>query len=86
MSSSNLSIRLDPRTKAKLEALAKTSRRTKSFLAAEAIEAFVAAEGWQLDQMEAGLADLDARRAVDHEDVRKWLGSWGKKGERKAPR
>ena len=86
MSSTTLSIRLDSRTKAKLEALAKSSRRSKSFLAAEAIEAFVNAESWQLAELEAGVKDLDARRSVDHQEVRGWLQSWGKKGERKAPR
>jgi RHH-type transcriptional regulator, rel operon repressor / antitoxin RelB len=86
MSSSILSIRLNARTKAKLEALAKTSRRSKSFLAAEAIEAFVAAEIWQSGEMEAGIKDFDAHRAIDHSEVQGWLQSWGKKSERKAPR
>ncbi|MGA7460910.1 MAG: CopG family ribbon-helix-helix protein [Candidatus Korobacteraceae bacterium] len=86
MSSSTLSIRLNTRTKAKLDALAKSSRRSKSFLAAEAIEAFVAAESWQLGEIDAGIKDLDASRTVDHSEVREWLQSWGKKRERKAPR
>jgi len=86
VSSSTLSIRLNSRTKSKLEALAKASRRSKSFLAAEAIEAFVAAEAWQLGEIEAGVKDLDANHVVDHDEVRGWLQSWGRKGERKAPR
>jgi len=86
MSSSTLSIRLNARTKAKLDALAKASRRSKSFLAAEAIESFVAAESWQLAEIEAGIKDLDANRTVDHSEVRQWLESWGSKRERKAPR
>ncbi len=86
MSSSVLSVRLNAQTKAKLEALAKASRRSRSFLAAEAIENYVAAETWQLEEIKAGLSDLEAGRTVDHEDVRKWLGSWGQKRERKAPR
>jgi predicted transcriptional regulator len=86
MSSSTLSIRLNTRTKAKLDALAKASRRSKSFLAAEAIEAFVAAEAWQLGEMEAGIKDLEANRVVDHAEVRQWLQSWGKTRERKPPR
>jgi len=81
MSSSTLSIRLNTRTKAKLDALAKASRRSKSFLAAEAIEAFVAAESRQLAEIEAGIKDLDANRAVDQGEVRQWLQSWGKKRE-----
>ena len=86
MSSSTLSIRLNSRTKSKLEALAKASRRSKSFLAAEAIEAFVDAESWQLSEIDAGMKDLDADHVVEQEEVRAWLQSWGKKGERKTPR
>jgi predicted transcriptional regulator len=86
MSSSTLSVRLNTRTKAKLEALAKASRRSKSFLAAEAIENFVANESWQLGEFEAGMKDLDANKVVEHAGVERWLESWGKKRERKAPR
>lgn len=86
MSSSTLSIRLNAQTKAKLDALAKASRRSKSFLAAEAIESFVAAESWQLKEIEAGVKDLDADRTIDHRQVRRWLQSWGTKRESKAPR
>ena len=86
MSSSILSIRLNSQTKAKLEALAKASRRSRSFLAAEAIENYIVAESWQLAEIEAGVKDLDANRTVDHEEVRNWLKSWGQKRERKAPR
>ena len=81
-----LSVRIDSDTKNQLEALAKRARRSKSFLAAEAIAAYVEAESWQLDEIHAGLKDLDKRRAVAHKDVSKWLRSWGKKRERKAPR
>jgi len=81
-----LSVRLDRDTKDQLEALAKRSRRSKSFLAAEAIAAYVEAEVWQLDEIQAGLQELDSGRAVAHGDVSKWLRSWGKKRERKAPR
>jgi RHH-type transcriptional regulator, rel operon repressor / antitoxin RelB len=81
-----LSVRIDSDTKDQLEALAKRSRRSKSFLAAEAIAAYVEAETWQLDEIQAGLQALDSGRAVAHGDVSKWLRSWGKKRERKAPR
>src|SRR5439155_655964 len=81
-----LSVRIDSATKKQLEALAKRARRSKSFLAAEAIAAYVEAESWQLDEVQAGLQELDQGRAVAHGDVSKWLRSWGKKRERKAPR
>ncbi len=81
-----LSVRIDTTTKKRLEALAKRARRSKSFLAAEAIAAFVEAESWQFDELQAGLEELDEGRRVAHQDVAKWLRSWGRKRERKAPR
>jgi RHH-type transcriptional regulator, rel operon repressor / antitoxin RelB len=81
-----LSVRIDPETKKRLEALAKRARRSKSFLAAEAIAAFVEAESWQLDEIQAGASQLDQGQGVAHRDVATWLRSWGTKRERKAPR
>jgi RHH-type transcriptional regulator, rel operon repressor / antitoxin RelB len=81
-----LSIRIDSETKRRLDALAQRAKRSKSFLAAEAIAAYVDAENWQLGEIETGLEDLDQGRTVSHERVSKWLHSWGKKPEQKAPR
>ncbi len=81
-----LSIRIDAETKKRLEALSKRSKRSNSFLAAEAIASYVESEEWQLGELQAGIADLDSGRDVGHEKVSKWLNSWGKGSETKAPR
>jgi RHH-type transcriptional regulator, rel operon repressor / antitoxin RelB len=81
-----LSIRIDTTTKKRLEALAKRTSRPKSHLAAEAIAMFVEAESWQLDEIQAGIAELDEGRGVSHDKVAGWLRSWGRKRERKTPR
>ena len=81
-----LSIRIDADTKQRLDALSKQSKRSKSFLAAEAITAYVAAEEWQLGEINAAIVELDAGQGVSHEKVAKWLNSWGKPGETKAPK
>ena len=81
-----LSVRIDSDTKKRLDALAKRSRRSKSFLAAEAIVAYVESEEWQLGELHAGMTELESGREVSHEKVSKWLKSWGKPGESKAPR
>lgn|SRR5436189_4270446 len=81
-----LSVRINTDTKKRLEALAKRARRSKSFLAGEAIAAFVEAESWQLDEIQAGLQELDEGRGLSHKAVSSWLRSWGRKRERKAPR
>jgi RHH-type rel operon transcriptional repressor/antitoxin RelB len=80
-----LSVRIDTGTKKRLEALARRARRSKSFLAAAAIAAFVEAESWQLDEIQAGVDELDEDRGVAHKEVSKWLRSWGRTQERKAP-
>ena len=81
-----LSVRIDSDTKDPTRGARKRSRRSKSFLAAEAIAAYVEAERWQLDEIQAGLQQLDKGRGVAQKDVSKWLRSWGQKRERKAPR
>jgi predicted transcriptional regulator len=84
--SETLSIRVDAGTKKRLEALSKRSQRSKSFLAAEAIAAYVESEEWQLGELQAGMVELDSGQEVSHEKVSKWLKSWGKPSETKAPK
>jgi predicted transcriptional regulator len=55
-------------------------------LAAEAIAAYVESEEWQLGELQAGIAELDAEQHISHEKVSKWLNSWGKRSETKPPR
>ncbi|MGA2598534.1 MAG: CopG family ribbon-helix-helix protein [Bryobacteraceae bacterium] len=81
-----LSIRIDSATKKRLDALSKRSKRSKSFLAAEAIAAYVESEEWQFGELQAGIADLESGQEVSHENATKWLKSWGKTRETKAPR
>jgi predicted transcriptional regulator len=38
---------------------------------------FAESEDWQLAEIHAGIADLDAGLEVSHEEVAKWLKSWG---------
>jgi predicted transcriptional regulator len=81
-----LSVRIDIETKNRLDQLARRSKRSKSFLAAEAIAAYVEAEEWQLGEIEAGVAELDSGRSVSHQRVSHWLRSWGTKSEANAPK
>jgi predicted transcriptional regulator len=84
--SETLSIRIDAQTKKRLDALSKRSRRSKSFLAAEAIAAYVDSEEWQLGEIQQGIEELDSGKLVSHESVSKWLSTWGRRGETKAPK
>ncbi|NDW02544.1 CopG family ribbon-helix-helix protein [Salipiger sp. PrR002] len=67
--STTMTIRLDPQLKAKLGRLADGTRRSRSFLAAEAVEAYVDRELAIIDGIERGLADVEAGRTVSHDDA-----------------
>jgi RHH-type transcriptional regulator, rel operon repressor / antitoxin RelB len=84
--STTLSIRLDVKVRERLERLAERTQRSKSFLAAEAISAYVEAEDWQLEEVAMGLAELDNGKMVKHEKVSEWLRSWGKPAQGRPPR
>lgn len=65
--STTLTVRLPPEVKDQLGALARRTRRTRSFLAGEAIGAFVRRESEIVAGLERGLADARAGRVVDHD-------------------
>lgn len=65
--STTMTIRLDPRVKDKLGRLAQGTKRSKSFLAGEAVEAYVDRELAIIDGIERGLADMEAGRVVPHD-------------------
>lgn len=67
--SATMTIRLDPELKAKLGKLADGTRRSRSFLAAEAVAAYVDREMAIIEGIERGLADVEAGRTVRHEDA-----------------
>ena len=65
--SATLTIRLEPEVKAGLTARARATRRSRSFLAAEAVAAYVAREASIIAGIEEGLADAAAVRVVPHD-------------------
>lgn len=71
--STTMTIRVDPDLKDRLGRLAKETRRSRSFLASEAVEAYVNRELAIVDGIERGLSDVDAGRTVDHETAMKAL-------------
>jgi predicted transcriptional regulator len=83
--STTLTVRLKPETRDRLEALAKDTRRSKAFIAAEAIACYLDAQAWQLERIKAGIADADAGRVVAHEKVMAWVESWGTDNELPPP-
>lgn len=67
--STTMTIRISPETKEKLERLGDATRRSKSFLAAEAVTAYVERELEIVEGIKRGLADVEAGRVVPHEEA-----------------
>lgn len=67
--SSTMTIRLSAELKSKLERVADNTRRSKSWLAGEAIERYVDRELEIINGIERGLADVQAGRVTPHDEV-----------------
>lgn len=67
--STTMTIRVSPETKRKLERIAGETRRSKSFLAAEAVSAYVERELEIIDGIRRGMADAEAGRVVPHDEA-----------------
>ncbi len=75
--STTLTIRLESDLKDRLDDLANATNRSKSFLAAEAIQEFVDLNEWQLQEIKTALAEADAGDFASAKELRKTLGKWG---------
>ncbi|WLS01570.1 CopG family ribbon-helix-helix protein [Shinella oryzae] len=69
MNSTTMTIRVSEDLKERLDRLAADTRRSRSFLAAEAVEAYVARELAIVDGINAGIDDVAGRRTVAHDDA-----------------
>ena len=61
--------RIDAVLKSRLDALARSTKRSKSYLAAAAIAAYVALNEWQIGEIEAGIAELDAGKGISEKEA-----------------
>lgn len=64
-----MTIRVSAETKRKLERIAAGTRRSKSFLAGEAVSAYVDRELEIIEGIKRGLADVEAGRVVPHDEA-----------------
>jgi RHH-type transcriptional regulator, rel operon repressor / antitoxin RelB len=71
-----MTIRVDRKTKARLEKLAKAIDRTKSYVAAEAIRAYIDLNEWQIGEIKAALKEADAGDFASEEELREVVRKW----------
>jgi predicted transcriptional regulator len=71
-----MTVRVTPERSGKLEALARDTKRSKSYLAGEAI-ASVEMNAWQVARIKTALAEArSGAPGVPHQEVVRWVESW----------
>lgn len=86
MNTDTVSVRLARSTKQRLQQLAKSTGRSRAFLAAEAIEEYLDINEWQVAGVLAAIASLQRGKGIPHERVKEWVTSWETRNERRSPR
>ena len=86
MRSTTFTVRVDQRAKKRLEKLAENTGRSRSYLAAEAINEYLDVNEWQVAGIKRAIASLERGEGVAHQQVREWISSWGSESERPIPK
>ncbi|MFZ3339809.1 MAG: CopG family transcriptional regulator [Terriglobales bacterium] len=68
-----LTLRLDAKLKKQLDRLSKSMSRSRSFVAAQAIEEYVSVNEWQIAEIKKGLAEADARDFATAEEMQQTI-------------
>jgi RHH-type transcriptional regulator, rel operon repressor / antitoxin RelB len=86
MASTTFSVRVDQKVKKRLEKLAESTGRSRSYLAAEAINEYLDVNEWQVAGIKRAIASLDRGEGIAHQHVKDWVSSWGSESERPIPK
>lgn len=81
-----LTIRLAPETLQRLDAVAAATRRSRSFIANEALEAWINREIELIEDIRIGLDEAKAGKVVPHERVMRDLDAAIERATRQKPR
>jgi len=68
-------VRVGADIKERLASLAASTGRSRSFLAAEALAEYLAANEWQVAGIRKAMMSLDRGAGVEHDSVRHWIES-----------
>lgn len=86
MRSATFTVRVHAGAKKRLERLAKNTGRSRSFLAAEAINEYLDVNEWQVTGIKQAIVSLDRGEGIPHKQVKDWITSWGSGRERPIPK
>jgi RHH-type transcriptional regulator, rel operon repressor / antitoxin RelB len=86
MTKTMISARIPEKLGEELDALAATTRRSKAYLVAEALEDYIARQGRLYREIDEAVKEADASgEYVSHERMSAWLQSWGTDNELQQP-
>ena len=74
--SSILTLRLDAKLKNQLDRLSKAMSRSRSFVAAQAIQEFVALNEWQIGEIKKAVGEADRGEFASDSQVQQSLKRW----------
>jgi RHH-type rel operon transcriptional repressor/antitoxin RelB len=86
MPSTTFTVRIESEVKKRLEKLARSTGRSRSFLAAEALNHYLDVNERQVAGVKRAIASVDRGEGVSHQKVKDWVDSWGRKRERPVPK
>jgi RHH-type transcriptional regulator, rel operon repressor / antitoxin RelB len=75
--STTMTIRLEPELKSRLDKLAATTHRSKSFLASEAVREFIELNEWQIQELKAAIKEADDSDFASDQDIKAVFNKWG---------
>ena len=81
-----LTIRVRSALKKRLEKLSRSTGRSRSFLASEALSVYLDVNEWQVSGIKAALSSLDHGKGIPHQHVKEWIASWETRKERPVPK
>jgi predicted transcriptional regulator len=76
MEKQTISFRLEADKVSALDELAQFLDRDRTYLLAEAVQAYLHVQQWHLEQIRAGIAEADAGKVVDHRKIRATASRW----------
>lgn len=82
----HISVRIRPDLGEKVEALAGTLDRSKSWVVEQALEEYLTTQEWQIAAIKEGVAAADRGELVPDDAVAEWIESWGGPNEKPRPR
>ena len=77
-----VTVRLEPELRERLDRLAKAQRRSRSFVATEAIGEYVKVNEWQIEEARKALGEADRGEFASPSEVRRVVKNWTDQIER----